>query len=217
MNIASLVEAIIQKRSQMPAESSLLVGISGIDASGKGFITSQIVEELKEYRIAVINVDGWLNLPHIRFDPARPAENFYENALRLDEMFERLIVPLRETRNTKVTMDYAEETGTEFSYHCYEFNDIDIILLEGIFIFKRQFVEHFDLKIWIDCSFQKALERAINRVQEGLSRKETIHAYKTIYFPAQHLYFERDAPKDAADLIFNNSSRSDSFIDCCTT
>jgi uridine kinase len=205
MNIASLVEAIIQKRSQMPAESSLLVGISGIDASGKGFITSQIVEELKEYRVAVINVDGWLNLPHIRFDPARPAENFYENALRLDEMFERLIVPLRETRNTKVTMDYAEETGTEFSYHCYEFNDIDIILLEGIFIFKRQFVERFDLKIWIDCSFETALTRALARSQEGLSPQEIVNAYRKIYFPAQKLHFNIDHPRDAAEIILNNN------------
>jgi len=47
----------------------LLVGISGIDASGKGFVTTRIAESLQKRRIklAVISADGWLNLPHVRF------------------------------------------------------------------------------------------------------------------------------------------------------
>ncbi|HJW37883.1 MAG TPA: hypothetical protein VJ420_04600 [Candidatus Udaeobacter sp.] len=116
----------------------MLVGISGIDAAGKGFVTGRIGELLQKRGVksAVINADGWLNLPHVRFHRQDPAKLFYENAIRFDEMFERVILPLRATRNVSVESDFAEETATTFRKHRYEFRNIDIVLLEGIFLFK---------------------------------------------------------------------------------
>jgi uridine kinase len=51
------------------------------------------------------------------------------------------------------------------------------------------------------------LERALARGQEGLPPGETIHAYKTIYFPAQAIHFARDNPKTAAGAIIPNDQR----------
>ena len=59
--------------------------------------------------------------------------------------------------------------------------------------------------VWIDCSFPRALERAIARGQEGLPPADTIRAYETIYFPAQKIHFQRDDPKSAATMIFDNN------------
>ncbi|MCC7307531.1 MAG: uridine kinase [Acidobacteria bacterium] len=204
MNIADLTQAIDGKRSEVPAERSMLVGISGIDASGKGYVTAKLAEQIKNRNVAVINVDGWLNLPDVRFDPSRPAEKFYENALRLDEMFEWLILPLKENRSVDISMDYTEETATEYRPDRYKFDDIEIILLEGIFLFKRKYASLLDLKIWIDCFFETALRRAISRAPEGLPSDETIRAYETIYFPAQRRYFKNDLPKNSADIVFEN-------------
>ena len=200
-----IINHILSK--EMPTERSLLVGISGIDASGKGFITARVAEELekKGLNVAAINVDGWLNLPPIRFDKKNPAENFYENAIRFDEMFEGLILPLKENRSIRLTADFAEETATEFRKHEYFYKDIEIILLEGIFIFKNDFRAYFDLKIWIECAFETALGRAVSRLQENLSPAETVKAYETIYFPAQEIHFKQDAPQTYADFIFQNS------------
>lgn len=202
--LGELTVAIKQKRNEVPAERALLVGISGIDASGKGYIATKIASELFGLNVALINVDGWLNLPDVRFDPADPAEIFYKNALRLDEMFERLVLPLKANRSVDLTMDFAEETATEFRPHRYRFEKIDIVVLKGIFLFKRQYVNHFDLKIWIEYSFDTSLSRAIDRAQEGLSVLETEQAYKTIYFPAQRIHSERDDPVAAADIVFVN-------------
>ena len=84
--------------------------------------------------------------------------------------------------------------------------NIDILLLEGIFLFKSAYRDKFDLKVWIDCSFDIALHRAIARGQEGLPPAETKHAFETIYFPAQRLHFERDQPREIADVVFNNDT-----------
>jgi len=191
----------------MSAERGLLVGISGIDASGKGYVTAKLAEQIgrKGFNVAVVNVDGWLNLPPIRFSRQNPAQNFYKNALRLEEMFERLILPLKESRRVILTADFTEETATKYRKHEYFYKDVDVILLEGIFLFKNEFVKHFDAKFWIECFFEIALRRAVERVQENLSPAAAVWAYETIYFPAQRLHFTRDRPQNSADLIwFNN-------------
>ena len=57
-----------------PTSNGLMV-FEGIDGSGKGYVASQLVAALisRGLRAEVINLDGWLNLPQLRFDPVRPA------------------------------------------------------------------------------------------------------------------------------------------------
>lgn len=209
--VAGAVDKIIGLRRSIPPQRSVLVAISGIDGCGKGYLTARIVTLLqaKGLRVAAINIDGWLNLPSKRFDPLNPAEHFYSHAIRFTEMFAQLILPLRDQRSVHIQADYAEEIATEYRQHVYTFEDVDVIALEGIYLLKRAFLAHYDLSIWIDCSFDTALERAIARAQEGLPPEDTIRAYRTIYFPAQEIHFQRDDPKAEATLIVNNDPRLD--------
>lgn len=201
-----LCVAVETARNQMPASKALLVGISGIDARGKGYVAAKLAASLEQrgLRCGVINADGWLNLPHIRFTTEDKARHFYQNAICFDEMFRRLIRPLESARSIEVIADQVEETAPDFHPHHFKFMNRDVILLEGIFLLKFDFRALFDLTIWIDCSFDIALQRAIARGQEGLPREDTIEAYETIYFPAQRLHFEIDNPRSFADLIIPN-------------
>jgi uridine kinase len=153
---------------------------------------------------ASINVDGWLSLPHVRFSRINPAEHFDEHAIRLEALFDQLVLPLRKRRSIELVSDFAEETATQYRKHMYRFADVDVIVLEGIYLFKRAYRPHFDVALWVDCTFDTALERAVARAQEGLSPKDTIAAYETIYFPAQRLHFRRDDPRASANLLIPN-------------
>ena len=66
-----------------------LVGLSGIDASGKGYLAAKLENllSLAGLKVALIGIDGWLNLPHIRFSMVQSGRHFYEHGLRLAEMF----------------------------------------------------------------------------------------------------------------------------------
>jgi uridine kinase len=188
---------------------SLLVGVSGIDGAGKGFLAAALSRELERFRlrVALVNVDGWLNLPAVRFSQRDPAEHFYRHALRLERMFADLVLPLRERRTHRLLAPHAEETATVYRNRLYDFRDIDVVLVEGIFIYKRAHRSCFDVAVWVDCSFETALERALARSQEGLPAAETIAAYETIYFPAQRLHCRRDEPRRLADAIIVNDAR----------
>ena len=97
-DIQKIVEKIYETRQEVPLQRSVLVAISGIDSSGKGYITAKIFDSLKAkgLNVVVINGDGWLNLPKRRFSSHKPAEHFYINAFRFREMFTQLVLRLRD-------------------------------------------------------------------------------------------------------------------------
>jgi uridine kinase len=206
MGIDEVVKRIVARRVETSEKRSLLVGISGIDGCGKGYVAAQIEARLAQYAVtsAVINVDGWLSLPAKRFNRDAPAECFYESAIRFDEFFSELVIPLRNQKSVYLIADFVEETARQYRKHVYNIKNVDVILVEGIFLFKQAYRSLFDLAIWVDCSFATALARALQRAQEGLSPAETIAAYETIYFPAQKIHFDQDNPRRSADLILDN-------------
>src|SRR5436309_8848402 len=171
-----LTSKIVAKRAERSAGQAVLVGISGIDAGGKGFITEKIAKRLQElgWRVATINADDWLNLPEVCLSQHKPAEHFYEHAMRFDEMFDQLIVPLKQNRTVSFVADCADAKGNKRK-HSYEFRNIDIVLLEGIFLLKRAYWELFDLNAWVECPFDIVLERAIEIGQEGVLSVESVN------------------------------------------
>ncbi len=205
VDIHAAAEMILAGRRRIPAHESMLVAVSGIDGSGKGYVTEQTVACIQKAVHAVaVNVDGWLNLPPRRFHEERPAEHFYRHAIRFDDMFAQLILPLKRQRSIRVEADLAEETATVYHRHVYDFRDVDVIVLEGVYLLKRAFRRYYDLALWVDCSFETALVRALRRGQEGLPPDETIRVYQTIYFSAQYIHFALDNPQSSADVILDN-------------
>jgi uridine kinase len=78
-DITVVARRIREARRNAPAARSLLVAVTGIDGSGKGFVASRIVTELRTggLRAEPINIDGWLNLPGARFNDSNPADHYY--------------------------------------------------------------------------------------------------------------------------------------------
>lgn len=197
----------------VPDTRSTLVAVTGIDGCGKGYVAAHLAEALRQcgLRVAVVHIDGWLNLPAVRFSDVDPAQHFYDHAIRFEAMFAELVLPLRDRRSVRVEADFAEETATAYRRHVYQYTDVDVILLEGIYLLKRAHRSHYDLSFWIECTFATALGRAIARGQEGLAPEATTAAYRRIYFPAQEIHFARDDPCAAASALIDNDSRDDAF------
>ena len=111
--VAKFTDGIVVQRARTPANRAVLVGISGIDASGKGFITEKIAQRLQEAdsRVATINADDWLNVPEVCLSQHTPGEHFYEHAMRFDEMFDKLIVPFKQIRSVSFVANCADAKG----------------------------------------------------------------------------------------------------------
>ena len=127
----SVIQKILELRATIPATRSVLVGLSGIDGSGKGYVAAQLEARLALHGAtpAILNVDGWLNLPEKRFSRSAPAEHFYENAIRLDEFFTQLVIPLRDRRSVYLVADFAEEAASQYRKHTYDFKDVSVMVV----------------------------------------------------------------------------------------
>lgn len=188
------------------SSSSFMVGVSGIDGSGKGFVSNYLKEELEKLGITVHveNLDGWLNLPEIRFSNQTPAETFYRMGFRLDELIEKVLLPYNDNQYVHTQIKYLEETWDQFEIMDKLIEKVDVFILEGIFIFQKKILPYLSYKIWVDCSFDTALKRAVFRNQERLSNDDIIRAYRYRYFKAQELHIELDKPREKADVIYFN-------------
>src|SRR4051794_28669283 len=95
-NADCITEIILEQRPRR-VDRAMLVAISGIDGSGKTTVATPVVEALQATGLnaALIGLDPWHTPPSDRFDERDPAGNFYRRAYRWDELFGRLVEPLR--------------------------------------------------------------------------------------------------------------------------
>ena len=72
------MEPIVRKRDAVVRNRAVLVGISGIDGSGKGFVSAKLADALraKPLNVALISADDWLNLPNVCLNRDNYAEHF---------------------------------------------------------------------------------------------------------------------------------------------
>jgi len=173
---AETTGVILSRLQRRPRARPLLVGLSGIDGSGKSRLAQAIVSSLRTggTSAGLVAVDRWLTPAASTPSSAMTPREFLEQAIRFDGVFSEI------------------DSRTE-----------SVVVVEGIFLFRRAFVSRFDLRLWINCSFEVAMERAIRRRQEGLDPAETRAAYETLYFPAQRLHFAEDDPAAAAHYVID--------------
>ena len=154
--------------------------------------------------MANINIDPWQTPIPVRLKQENPAENLYNNIFRWEDFFNQLILPLRSDKNIRLDAELIRTDADLYYSHTYQYENLDILLLEGILLFKEQYLSYYDLKVWVDCSFETGLQRALVRNVEKLDESRLIHDYATYYYAAQRLHFEKDLPMLRADIIFDN-------------
>ena len=205
-NVKQLSELVLKEYSSHDNKNVFTLGISGIDASGKGFVSNLLQSELEQQdlKIANINIDPWQNPTVLRLQKENPAKNFYDVVFRWDDFFTQLILPLKKSGSIYLETMLIRTDADEYYPYIYNFNKIDILLVEGIFLFKKEFLNYYDSKIWIDCSFESGLQRAIARNSENLSREQLVHDYNTYYYPAQRYHFQQDDPRKVSDILYCN-------------
>lgn len=205
-SVQELCNSIIEKKKIYDGDRLFTVAISGIDASGKGYITKLLQQELESrgYKVANINIDPWQNSLPIRLRKKNAAENVYENIFRWNDFFEQLIFPFQKNKAIYLETKGIRSDADVYYPLVYDYKETDILLIEGILLFKKEYFLYYHYRIWIECSFETGIKRAIRRNTENLSEERLILDYQTFYYPAQLLHFDKDNPRQVADIVFNN-------------
>lgn len=199
-----------------PGNQATLIGISGIDASGKSTLARKVGEQLNLRNVpsAALSIDWFHTDASVRFlppsrvhePPESHAEHFFHHAFRWDELFTQVVNPLVTTGACDATIGLHNFKSDTITPTRIMHTGVRVVLLEGIFIFRREHANAFDSRVWLDCSFETSLARALARNQEGLPPAAIRADYERVYFPAQQFHLRRDNPINGSVIVPEGAS-----------
>jgi len=194
---------------------AVLVGLSGGPASGKGRVAACLAAGLVErgHRVALVGVTPWRR-PLLRFRGNGAVERYHREGVRWDALFNDLVTPLRRHRSIRTQARLLEASRDHWYLHRYEFRDVAVILLVGIFLLRRELRDRYDSAWWIEGSADAALRRAIIRSRAERDPDAVVADYQRLYFPAHRLHLASEDPRAAADGILVPPAGSGAMVRC---
>ncbi len=192
-------------------ESPVLVGIDGVDASGKTTLADRLAVYLEQSGRQIIraSVDGFHNRSIIRYRQGKESPSgYYQDSFNHRLLIEKLLQPLSTGK-----LEYRERV---FDYRIDKAVDVPvqkaekdaILVMDGIFLFRPELIRYWDIKIFLDVDFDVTVQRAIRRAKDLESpetEQEIIDIYNRRYMPGQKLYFEEANPQEIADILIDNN------------
>ncbi|MCG6200729.1 uridine kinase family protein [Psychromonas antarctica] len=201
-NAAQIKSVLRDLHNQKESSKALIIAISGIEGCGKRALTEKVAAALilEGVSVAVIHGDDWEASESVRFNVMSSPEEYYLNAYRFDEMFEQLILPLKlfGSIKTSVTLDDVMNPRTVE----YDFNDIDIILIEGVYLLQEAYLDLYDYTCWVDSDFDAAFARLVRLKNIEQSQDALIRLFELLIKPAGQYHIYSDNPQGHAKSLY---------------
>jgi len=178
---------------------TFVVGINGIDCSGKTTFAKSVSKYFTHHKIDNhrLDIDNFNN-PTIESETYKAFVSGSWNEEDLNKYYELII-------NYSDAIRAVSETEKKYS----------LVILEGIFIYKLQLVDLFDLKIYLDIGISLARKRFAKR--RSLERdKRPFNIYDEIWM-LSHIRYESEVhPMQISDLVIAYNDNGGLSIKKCT-
>lgn len=196
----------------------LRVGINGVDASGKTMFAKKLAEYLKGSKRQIIqaSIDGYHNSKSKRYQLGRDSpEGYFRDSFNNSALISHLLAPLGPNGNLTFKTEIFDYQTDSVVFALAERADLKaVLLLDGVFLFRTELLDFFDLKIFLKVDFSISVARAQKRDGFYLgSEEEILDKYKIRYVPGQQLYLKECNPENLSDIVINNNDFNNPFIE----
>jgi phosphoglycolate phosphatase-like HAD superfamily hydrolase/uridine kinase len=189
---------------QKQKSKAFVIGINGIDCSGKTTFAKALEGYLKArgYPIQMIAIDDFHNPKAVRYSGPDQAENYFNKSFNAGLLIEKLLKPIRENDAVSTTLTLLNWETDEYDWiRKYTIKPDTVVILEGVFIFKKEIVPYINYKVYLDITFEQSKRRAIIRDPAA-----TLSKYDNKYLPAQARYIRECSPASQADIVIDNTN-----------
>lgn len=196
-------QIINKKQSNKP----MIVGINGVDTAGKSTFTKELARYLFKvgFKSQVISIDDFHNSSNIRNKEKDPIISYLNNAFDLAKIENEIMKPIVSENKLDTELLLLNLERDEFvNDKKYVVDEDTIVLFEGVLLYRQPLNEYFNMRIFIDVSFDEVLKRASKR-DSSLLGEAVIEKYNKKYIPIQKLYMEQYNPKELSDIIVDNN------------
>ncbi len=205
------IEFLVSRiRNVILVDRATIVGIDGVDLSGKTELAAELECALRELGIAVtvIHQDDFLNPEDCRFKRGEwSAIGFYEDFFDFRLLADSILRPLRRKEEIDVTLRHVNPiTDTYERPMRYMIGCTSCVIVEGLFLLRPQLASLFDLMIRLTIPASLVMERAMNRDVPRLGSCEFVRKHYLLQpIPAQEYYERLHQPDNRADIVIDNS------------
>ncbi|SES30947.1 kinase [Psychrobacillus sp. OK032] len=185
-----------------------IIGIDGLGGAGKTTITETITKELTfaGQKVLVIHIDDLIEEREKRYNTGH--SEWYEYFwLQWDVqgIKEKLFEAVHEKLNHLHLKFYDKDND-----RCYMENinieQCNVILIEGIFLQRREWKGFFDYLIYLDCPKNVRSERVLQRDTYIGNINERLKKYERRYWTGEDYYLKEINPIQSADIVLNSES-----------
>ena len=177
---------IAEKIRTLHSESHVpqFVALSGKDCTGKSTLAVGVQKQLNSLGLSVtlLSIDAFLIPRHLREVSMPEFIDYFENAFDYAALVQTL----------ETVKDSLSSTDPK---------SCDIILVEGVFLLRRELYGWWDLTVWVAVDTSVIMNRAIQRDKEYFGDERTVRrVYENRCLPVQDYHVRRDLPDQNADI-----------------
>ncbi len=205
---------IIRMSTQNSNKKPYIVGINGLDTSGKTSFSKTLFNYFRSIgqKAVLIHLDDFHNQSSIRKKGNNEINAYIKNAFNLRLLEDKLLKPLKSDGRINVKLDLLDlNTDTYTNTKSFHADEDTIIILEGILLYREPLNKYFDYRVFLDITFKMVLKRAEKRDVQ-LYGEDFLNKYKTKYIPIQKWYIENYKPKENCNLLIDNNDYNNPFV-----
>lgn len=186
-------------------DRAFVIGVSGIDASGKTLFSDGLKSFLaRDWHVELIHLDDFHNAKQYRYAGRSEVENYLTKSFNFERFEQQILDPIRSSGELKFSDAVLDLEKDDFSRNlelCVRKESI--VIVEGVFLFRAEWRRYFDLTIFLSVQEVVAASRGITR--DSALVPDAARRFQEKYLPAQRIFAQRNRPEDAADLVIDNS------------
>jgi uridine kinase len=182
-----------------------VIGIDGVDGSGKTTFADELAEILARNGRSVIraSVDGFHNPRNVRYRRGKDdPEGYFLDSYDYDKLKMYLTTPFRNGEKFVETARFDHKTNLDITSARLEAPAKSILLIDGIFLHRDELVALWDQSVFLEAPFEKTFARMALR--DGMDSDPQAEANRR-YLEGQKLYLQRCKPRERATYLIDNS------------
>lgn len=206
MSIIEKIVTDIIDQYQSNKTKNILVGISGIECSGKSTLADKLKQLLEKKKIPtkIIHGDDFLFDKETRNKNPKQDIGYYCETFDYNKLFTELLIPIKNNTLFESKLCLLDWENDIYSKFKFQTNQPTIILVEGVFLFKKDLPKIFDLSVWIDITFELGMQRALNRSRDKNyygNSDAILQRYTERFHKGQKIHLKLDKPIENCDFI----------------
>lgn len=203
--LAAVAEAVLAAPVRRPA-GRRLVGVDGVDGSGKTTFADELAEALRGRGMPVLRVlaDDFLAPAAVRHRQGRDSpRGFYEDSYDLARFVGEVLAPLGAGGAGRISRRALDLAADEVLAPVWE--DVPtgaVVLVDGMFLHRPPVAEHWDLSVFLEVPF--AVTAARMAVRDGTPADPDAPDMRR-YVEGQRLYLAEWDPARRATYLIDNA------------